>query len=822
MTNLQQFLRRRIWMIPLAVAAAFMLTSTSAHAQYADQSQCTSGLIVYEDGSDAIGQTVCLSYDSQSGLDSYVETDNDYAGDFYAEYGDYDLFTYGVAAEAQLVGNNSYIVADTGMIYSATDFSGGQSAYAIINNTPQQYSIYQLNGYYQECEGNSPDDCSWESDSIWGSVNGLSVELNLAPPLLTPTLSATTSGTPSMYGQPITFTATVTSGATGTVAFNICCDAVSGYYVLNPDGTIPAGPIDGTTSTATYTTGTLPPATYSVTANYYGDSNYYAASSNAINQVVVNTPGRIAYTPPPPGTTDYSYTITPTGGPSGYAPNGNLLSYTDWVNGTWSFGTSGYDSLNRLVGGSSGSGPFQGLQMSWSYDSFGNRTSENLGGISSTTAQYNANNQVTGGSIGYDPTGSGNVTYDNANQYLYDGEERICAVRDLTFGGMTEYIYDAEGTRVAKGTISAWTCDTTANGFNPTYLYVIGPSGEQLTETDGQGNWLHTNVFAAGQLLATYSYTDSSQTTTDTYFALSDWLGTKRAVVSAGGCGTGYVSLPYGDSLTPTNLPGFTQCPDATEHHFTGKERDTESGNDYFGARYYASSMGRFLSPDWSAQAEPVPYAKLDNPQSLNLYSYMYNSPLGGVDADGHWPGWLDNGVADTRQWAAEHPRTMEAAAAVATGVATVGAVALIVATAPVSVPATLGAAAITALTTTTAVIGATGGAVATVTLAAGAISGDVKGTSAAATAVGTVTNPVGMAVALGTGGNMQAAGTAATATSLVTGLQSAATGANALIQAGGAASAASAASGLAPAPTPAPARTPAPTPCSTDTSQCH
>jgi hypothetical protein len=30
----------------------------------------------------------------------------------------------------------------------------------------------------------------------------------------------------------------------------------------------------------------------------------------------------------------------------------------------------------------------------------------------------------------------------------------------------------------------------------------------------------------------------------------------------------------------------------------TGKERDSESGNDYFGARYYASTMGRFLSPD--------------------------------------------------------------------------------------------------------------------------------------------------------------------------------------------------------------------------------
>jgi len=68
----------------------------------------------------------------------------------------------------------------------------------------------------------------------------------------------------------------------------------------------------------------------------------------------------------------------------------------------------------------------------------------------------------------------------------------------------------------------------------------------------------------------------------------------------------------------------------------TGKERDAESGNDYFEARYYASSMGRFLSPDWSAQEEPVPYAHLDDPQSLNLYAYVRNNPLSRTDADGH------------------------------------------------------------------------------------------------------------------------------------------------------------------------------------------
>jgi hypothetical protein len=46
--------------------------------------------------------------------------------------------------------------------------------------------------------------------------------------------------------------------------------------------------------------------------------------------------------------------------------------------------------------------------------------------------------------------------------------------------------------------------------------------------------------------------------------------------------------------------------------------------------------MGRFLSPDWSAKVEPVPYAKLDNPQSLNLYSYVLNNPMTGRDLDGH------------------------------------------------------------------------------------------------------------------------------------------------------------------------------------------
>jgi RHS repeat-associated protein len=61
-----------------------------------------------------------------------------------------------------------------------------------------------------------------------------------------------------------------------------------------------------------------------------------------------------------------------------------------------------------------------------------------------------------------------------------------------------------------------------------------------------------------------------------------------------------------------------------------GKERDTESGNDYFGARYYASSMGRFMSPD-----HPFVDQHPDDPQSWNLYAYARNNPLINIDPNG-------------------------------------------------------------------------------------------------------------------------------------------------------------------------------------------
>lgn len=65
----------------------------------------------------------------------------------------------------------------------------------------------------------------------------------------------------------------------------------------------------------------------------------------------------------------------------------------------------------------------------------------------------------------------------------------------------------------------------------------------------------------------------------------------------------------------------------------TGKERDSETGLDYFGARYFSAAQGRFTSPDPNQAG-----ANLFDPRSWNGYSYVNNRPLSYVDDDGHFP----------------------------------------------------------------------------------------------------------------------------------------------------------------------------------------
>lgn len=323
--------------------------------------------------------------------------------------------------------------------------------------------------------------------------------------------------------------------------------------------------------------------------------------------------------------TAYSYNV-------GYDGVGNTTALTDSVMGGWSYS---YDTLNRLVAtGQVSSGPYNGQYGCWTYDGFGNRTMEAISGTPCTNspaptswAHFNSGNQITGTgqmTAGDYYDAAGDVTNDGTNAYLYDGAGRICAAKNLTTGALTGYIYDGEGNRVAKGSLSSFSCNPSSNGFSLTTQYILGLGGEQLTELNGSNQWQHTNAFAGGALLATYEGSD-------TYFNLTDWQGTKRAETGAGGCISTWSSLPFGNNLTPSG-----NCPDATEHHYTGKIHDSETGNDDFGARYYSGTAARWLSPDWAAAAEAVPYATFTSPQTLNLYVFVGNNPLSSVDPDGH------------------------------------------------------------------------------------------------------------------------------------------------------------------------------------------
>jgi hypothetical protein len=93
--------------------------------------------------------------------------------------------------------------------------------------------------------------------------------------------------------------------------------------------------------------------------------------------------------------------------------------------------------------------------------------------------------------------------------YLYDGDGRVCAVKNMIVGSMIGYVYGADGTRVSTGTITTWgSCDPSVNGYQATKDSILGPSGGQLTETglDVNGNvaWAHTNVWVGGSLIAAY------------------------------------------------------------------------------------------------------------------------------------------------------------------------------------------------------------------------------------------------------------------------------------------------------------------------------
>jgi RHS repeat-associated protein len=220
------------------------------------------------------------------------------------------------------------------------------------------------------------------------------------------------------------------------------------------------------------------------------------------------------------------------------------------------------------------------------------------------------NNHLSG--FSYDA--SGNASGDGVNSYTWNAESQLKVTAGST------YIYDGDGRRVAKA--------NTAVPPVPYKLYWYGAGGEVLAETDGSGNTNNSSfneyIFFGGQRVAMITNGGSP-----TYY-VEDLLGTSRITTT----NTGVVCYdadfyPFGGERPYTNT-----C--SQNYKFEGKERDTETGNDDFGARYYSNRFGRWLSADWSAVPVAVPYANLSNPQTLNLYSMVVDDPESFADLDGH------------------------------------------------------------------------------------------------------------------------------------------------------------------------------------------
>ena len=136
---------------------------------------------------------------------------------------------------------------------------------------------------------------------------------------------------------------------------------------------------------------------------------------------------------------------------------------------------------------------------------------------------------------------------------------------------------------------------------------------------------LRAEVYAGSRHLATWNNSGGGST----YFNHADWLGTERVRSNSSGTACEWItSLPFGDGLATS---GNCSNPEPSPNHFTGKERDAESGLDEFAVRHYGSSPGRFMQPDpiW------VKGDRMVDPQRLNLYAYGRDNPLKSSDPTG-------------------------------------------------------------------------------------------------------------------------------------------------------------------------------------------
>jgi RHS repeat-associated protein len=188
----------------------------------------------------------------------------------------------------------------------------------------------------------------------------------------------------------------------------------------------------------------------------------------------------------------------------------------------------------------------------------------------------------------------------------------------------TSYIYDVDAQRAYRST-----ADLSVQEFT-----IHDGAGRLLAELDGitgqlDAVWKRDSIYLGSRLLATRRPGGLPGVIE---YAHTDTLGSVRATTDQSGAELArHDYAAFGEDLGPGPAMG------PERQRFTGKERDSETFFDYYGARYYRNVIGRFTTADNSTgSGGPLPYATLTNPQSINLYAYAGNNPLRYTDPTGH------------------------------------------------------------------------------------------------------------------------------------------------------------------------------------------
>lgn len=319
------------------------------------------------------------------------------------------------------------------------------------------------------------------------------------------------------------------------------------------------------------------------------------------------------------------------------ADNGDVIAVTNSLASNRSV-AYGYDTLNRLTcaqasvttlgGNCAGTGAWGDA---YSYDDWGNLLQKAANGNGESFSAINtngvstigANNQMgsytnqTGTRLTPTYDLAGNITNDGSNAYTFDAWNRITAA------GNNTYVYGPSGERWSK----------TANSNSPTYFY--GPTGQLLEdEINGWNNYIYLGGIRLAQVQYNGANPYSPSGWNIIHYYLADPLGTTDKLVNNNGIVLDDQDFfPFGGAVPNV---GTVANPDPNRFKLTGQERDAESGLDFFGARFYNSTLGRWMSADWSDGPSEIPYANPAAPQSMNLYSYVGNNPTSARDLDGH------------------------------------------------------------------------------------------------------------------------------------------------------------------------------------------